>query len=173
MKMIEIKKSVYWGTVIPLGILFLIFLFVRIDGLGSAKKNYKELCTETTWGTVTYMKTSGDSDSLMAHETVEYTFKVNGQTINGSYSATSFGSSIGNGANYDKPLLVHYNPHNVNQNYFGNHCEPVVKAETNLTIAIFHLLIWLVMSIAVYIDQHRFWDLEESAKILRDFRRYN
>ncbi|MBO4928447.1 MAG: hypothetical protein J5379_09405 [Clostridiales bacterium] len=172
--MIEIKKSHFYTIVISTGILFLIFLFVRIDALHLAKKNYKDLCTETTWGKViSYKTTTGTRRNMIIKETVKYTFEVDGRTIEGSYSARTLGGKYTEwGADYNKPVLVHYNPDNVHQNYFGNHCEPVDEAETSLLIAIFHLVFWLLFSIAIYMGQRHFWELEEDAKVLQDYRRY-
>ena len=172
--MIEIKKSVFFTIVISLGILFLIFLFVRIDGLNTAKKNYQSVCTETTWGTiVSYEFSSRTRGRLLSKETIKYTFEVNGRKIEGSYSARTFGGKSAWRYESGKQVLVHYNPNNVNQNYFGNHCEPVDKAETSLIIAIVHIVLLVIISLGMYVDQRRFWELEEDEKILRDFRRFS
>ena len=168
--MFTTKKSAYIAIVAATGLLFLIFLLVRIDGLNVAKKNYMAPCTETTWGTVTYADTS--SDRVTTRNTVEYTFQVDGQTIQGEYSASIFGRIVGSGAYVDRQVIVHYNPNNVYQNYFANHCQQVDKAEKSLIIAIFHIAFWLIISVFEYFWVRPFWELEKNEKIMNDWWRF-
>ena len=171
-KIIEIKKSVFITVAVATGVLFLIFLLVQIDGLRVAKKNHMAPCTETTWGTVTFSKSSRGRKSLMTSDKVIYTFEVNGQTIQGEYSAKTFGTG-GSGAYTDGKVIVHYNPNNVYQNYFGNHCEQVDKAETTMIIAIILIGFWLIFSIAIYAGQRPYWQMEENEQIMKDYWRNN
>ena len=168
--MIEIKKSVYIALVVSTGVLFLIFLWVRIDGVRIAKKNYMAPCTETTWGTViSYRSQKTSSKGLTSKDKIKYTFEVNGQTIQGEYSAKSFGTNGGSGAFTDGKAIVHYNPNNVYQNFIGSHCEQVDKAKTSMYIAIIHIGVWLIFSVAIYADQRSNWEMEKNAQIMREY----
>lgn len=170
--MFTTKKSAYIAIVAATGLLFLIFLFIRIDGLKVAKKNYMAACTETTWGTVTSVYSDSHGPGLMTRESIKYTFTVNGQTIQGEYSAKTFGKRAGSGTYSDRQVIVHYNPNNVYQNFFANHCQQVDKAETSMIIVVIHLFFWLLISICVYFMQRPLWEMDENEEIMNDWWRF-
>ena len=149
----HLKKKPFFFIVIVLGVIFVAFLFSAIDRYNT-KANLKKQCTATTWGTIT--RSSGGKDAL----DVDYEFEVGGRTIKGSYYCRTTGS-IGSYTRTGDSVQIHYNPSNANQNYFGDHYEASDKAKRAITIAIFHLIIWFVISVALYLDWKGWWEIDE------------
>lgn len=155
----HLKKKPFFIIVALLGVIFVVFLFVAINQY-NRRTDLKKLCTATTWGTVTH--SSGDSDVL----DVEYEFEVDGRTIKGSYYCRTTGN-LGSYTKTGDSVQIHYNPSNVDQNYFGNHFEAADHAKRAINIAVFHLVIWLVISVALYLDWKRWWKLDELEDFIR------
>ena len=128
----------------------LLFAFFLLSVLKDIKdgKAYKERCTETTEGTVTYFnKRSGGRFSR--YETrISYTFKVGSYENTAQHTFQKYISSM----NYSEGdrITVHYNPEKPFENYVDNYCYKLESAEHNLWIVRIAWLIYFAV-LAVHI----------------------